>query len=128
MSVRWDVRDTGGAAVFAVFQPAFQPSEDLRYFYDSIDCYYLRVDSLHCFWLELFGDSFGSQHALRQHFAGNTQTSTDAQRLEFTPCSLGSAMYATLKVSNLSLSHPSVWRAAVGAGDLSCLWCPRASA
>ena len=54
---------------------------------------------------------FGSKLSLRQHFATNTQTSVDAQRVEFTPCSLGAAIYATLKVKNLSSEIPSVWRA-----------------
>ena len=136
MSIKWDVESSkttpSKAAIntdkkneFAVFPPfmdirslssadfsaAFQPSQDLMYFYDKIDCYYHYKNhaqkslQLNCISIDLFGNSFAKSS---KHFPVNIKLSTDI--IEFTPCSLGSAIYATLKIRNLSSEYPTIWK------------------
>jgi len=107
-----DIRSVSSAD----FSAAFQPSQDLMYFYDKIDCYFLRKLShddqdpqqrlhLNCLSIDLFGHSFAKSS---NQWPVDVQLSTD--RVEFTPCSLGSSIYATVKVVNRSCEHPVVWK------------------
>eukprot|EP01083_Nonionella_stella_P089939 251242_1 len=134
ISIKWDVQSSKTSKAsktkneFAVFPPymdirslsstdfsaAFQPSSDLMYFYDKIDCYYrykaqqskqVSKLGLKCASIDLFGNSFAKSS---NHFTADIKLSTD--RIEFTPCSLGSSIYATVKIRNLSATHPAMWR------------------
>ena len=140
MAIKWDIESSKTSKLeFQIFHhkavitpnasqtfsAAFQPSQDLMYFYDKIDCYFHRKlpmnhedqkqqdaqqdapsqIQLDCLSIDLFGHSFAKS---ANRWPVDVQLSTD--RIEFTPCSLGSSIYATVRVKNQSREQPVVWR------------------
>eukprot|EP01084_Bolivina_argentea_P169234 293399_1 len=134
ISIKWDIESSKllknknkNKNEFAVFPPfmdirslssadftaAFEPTMDLMYFYDKIDCYYFYKNNvnintkleLNCMSIDLFGHSFTKSS---NHFETNIKLSTNI--IEFTPCSIGSCIYATIKIRNLCDKNPTIWK------------------